>query len=132
MLFRFLAAICRIKDDSAISPGWVILIALGSPTLSTLSDSGMRTGTCRVDGTVQDKAAFLAEAKNSKYTAVDYSDEKVAVFGHTAVASGKSHLKGNASSGEKFEIESHYTDVWVKMPNGRWQCVSSQDSGTGH
>ena len=56
-----------------------------------------------------------------------YLDEKVAVFGDTAIATGEFKGKGTGASG-KVSDNHRYTDVWVKMPNGKWQCVSSQDS----
>ena len=81
-----------------------------------------------VDGKVSDKAASLAEWKETKWTSVVYTDEKVTVFGDTAIARGESKGKVIDSSGKPAEYHNRYTDVWVKMPSGKWQCVSSQDS----
>jgi ketosteroid isomerase-like protein len=80
------------------------------------------------DGKVSDKVGLLAQAKTIKWTSVETLDEKVTVFGDTAIATGEFKGKGTGSSGKPIDDHTHYTDVWVKMPDGKWQCVSSQDS----
>jgi len=80
------------------------------------------------DGKVSDKAAMLADAKATKWTSVENLDEKVTVFGDTAIATGEFKGKGTGASGKPIDDHTRYTDVWVKMPNGKWQCVASQDS----
>jgi ketosteroid isomerase-like protein len=51
---------------------------------------------------------------------------KVTVFGDAAIATGSSKAKGTDSSGNPFNSYERWTDTWVKMPNGRWQCVATQ------
>jgi ketosteroid isomerase-like protein len=54
---------------------------------------------------------------------------KVTVFGDTAIATGEFKAKGtDARSGKPFEEHDRWTDTWVKMPSGKWQCVATQDS----
>ena len=89
-----------------------------------IADKFVYTG---ADGKVVDRAGFLAESKAVKWTSVEYEDIKVTVFGDTAIATGTFKGKGS-ESGKPLDEHTHYTDVWVKMPNGKWQCVSSQDS----
>jgi hypothetical protein len=36
--------------------------------------------------------------------------------------------KGTDSKGKPFNDHSSWTDTWIKMPNGKWQCVASQDT----
>jgi len=36
--------------------------------------------------------------------------------------------KGTDGKGKPFDDHSNWTDTWVKMPNGKWQCVASQDT----
>lgn len=89
-----------------------------------LADKFVATGS---DGKVSDKAAALADAKATTWTSAEYLDEKVTVFGNTAIATGEFKGKGT-DAGKPIDEHDRYTDVWVKMPNGKWQCVSSQDS----
>ena len=74
------------------------------------------------------KTEALAEAKKVKWSSVDYVDVKVTVFGNTAVATGGFKGKGTATSGKSIDENSRFTDTWVKMPSGKWQCVASQDT----
>ena len=78
------------------------------------------------DGQVIDKAQAMAMAKAMKYTSAEYEDVKVTVFGNTAIATGGFSGKGTDSKGKPFEDHERWTDTWVKMPNGQWQCVATQ------
>jgi ketosteroid isomerase-like protein len=80
------------------------------------------------DGKVTNKAEDIAEAKATKYTSVDYIDVKVTVFGDTAIAIGGFKGKGTDSSGKPLDANERFTDTWVKMANGKWQCVASHQS----
>jgi ketosteroid isomerase-like protein len=52
---------------------------------------------------------------------------KVTVFGDAAIATGDFKAKGTDASGKPLANE-RFTDTWVKMPNGKWQCVASHVS----
>jgi len=80
------------------------------------------------EGKVTSKAQALAEAKATKYASMEYEDVKVTVYGDTAIATGGSRAKGTDASGNPLDTHSRWTDTWVKMPNGKWQCVESHDS----
>jgi uncharacterized protein (TIGR02246 family) len=80
------------------------------------------------DGKVTDKAASLATAKATKYVHVEYNDVKVTVFGDTAIATGGFKAKGTDDSGKPLDVNEQFTDTWVKMPGGKWQCVASHSS----
>ncbi len=90
-----------------------------------LADKFVYTGS---DGKVGDRAALLAEAKATKWSSAANEDVKVAVYGDTVVVTGTFKGKGTTASGKPLDERTRYTDVWVKMPSGKWQCVSSQDS----
>jgi ketosteroid isomerase-like protein len=79
------------------------------------------------DGKVSSKSEFLAGAKATKYDSVDYDDVKVTTFGDTAIATGDFKAKGTDASGKPL-VDQRFTDTWVKMPNGHWQCVASHQS----
>lgn len=80
------------------------------------------------EGKVTNRAESIAEAKATKYTSVDYIDVKVMVFGDTAIAIGGFRGKGTDPSGKPLDANERFTDTWVKMPNGKWQCVASHQS----
>jgi ketosteroid isomerase-like protein len=80
------------------------------------------------DGKARGKADFLKEQKATKYSSVDYSDVKVTAFGDTAIATGLFKGKGTDPAGKSFDVNERFTDTWIKMPGGKWQCVASQSS----
>src|SRR6516165_830230 len=89
-----------------------------------LADKFISTGS---DGKVTDKAQTLADAKARRYASADYENVRVTVFGNTAIATGGFKGKGT-EAGKPFEENERWTDTWVKMPEGKWQCVASQAS----
>jgi ketosteroid isomerase-like protein len=80
------------------------------------------------DGKVTGKAETLATAKATKYDSADYEDVKVTAFGDTAIATGGFNAKGTDPSGKPLDVHERWTDTWVKMPNGQWQCVATHGS----
>jgi ketosteroid isomerase-like protein len=78
------------------------------------------------EGKLTNKTEALAEAKGRKYTSADYENVKVTVFGDTAIATGGFRGKGTEASGKPFDEHERWTDTWVKMPSGKWQCVATQ------
>ena len=80
------------------------------------------------DGKVSNKSEMLASSKSSKYENVEYQDLKVTVFSNTAIATGIFKGKVTDASGKTTDEYARFTDTWVKMPNGKWQCVASHSS----
>jgi ketosteroid isomerase-like protein len=80
------------------------------------------------DGKVMGKAEFLAGQKSIKWGSAENNDMKVTVFGNTAIATGSERLRGTDASGQSVEYHERWTDTWVKMPNGKWQCIASHQS----
>ena len=80
------------------------------------------------DGSISNRAKFLADAKVAKFTSVDIEDFHVTVFGHTAVATMALKAKGTDEKGKPMDVNARWADTWVKMPSGAWQCVLSQGS----
>ena len=78
------------------------------------------------DGKVIGKTEAIAESKKMKYTSAEYEDVKVTVFGNTAIATGAFKGKGTDSQGKPFDTHERWTDTWIKMPSGKWQCVATQ------
>jgi len=113
------------KAVAALEQQWLQSQKTNNPDLVAplLADKFMMTGN---DGKVTGKAELLATAKATKYESVEYDDVKVAVFGDTAIARGGFKATGTDASGKPIDIHERWTDTWVKMPNGQWQCVASQ------
>ena len=80
------------------------------------------------DGKVRNKAETLASAKATKYSSVEFQDMKVTVFGDTAIATAAWKGKYTDESGKTVNSHSRWTDTWIKMPDGKWQCVASHGS----
>lgn len=78
-----------------------------------------------MDGNIEDRAQTLSNARARIYTSAAVEDLKVTVFGDTAVATGKYKGRGT-DTGKPFAEYARWTDTWVKMPSGKWQCVASQ------
>lgn len=78
------------------------------------------------DGKVMDKAGALAMAKAMKYSSAEYTDVKVTAFGNTAIATGGFKGKGTDASGKPFDGNERWTDTWMKMSDGKWQCIATQ------
>lgn len=74
------------------------------------------------------KDAVLADARSETWSSADYTDLRVTVFGHTAIATGTFVGKGKNAAGKPFEARVRFTDTWLKMADGTWQCIASQDS----
>jgi len=72
--------------------------------------------------------AVLADAKSQAWSSADYADLKVTVFGHTAIATGTFVGKGKNAAGKPIDARVRFTDTWLKMADGKWQCIASHDS----
>jgi len=80
------------------------------------------------DGKVTNKVQTVAEAKATHWISVEYENVEVAAYGDAAVATGLFMGKGTDSKGKPLDERERFTDTWVKMPGGKWQCVASQGS----
>lgn len=74
------------------------------------------------------KEAVLADAKSMTWSSAEYPDLKVTVFGHTAIATGTFTGKGRDAADKSHDFRDRFTDTWVKMANGKWQCVATHTS----
>jgi uncharacterized protein (TIGR02246 family) len=115
------------KAVAALEEQWLQSQKTNNPDLVAplLADKYVVTGP---DGKVMNKTESLADAKATKYASMEYQDVKVTVFGDTAIATGSARAKGTDASGKPMDTHDRWTDTWVKMPNGKWQCVASHVS----
>ena len=112
------------KAVAALEQQWLKSQQTNNPDLlgPLLADKFINTSS---DGKVTGKSETLANAKKTRWESVTYEDLKVTVFGDTAIATGAFKGKG-AESDKPLDEHERFTDTWVKMPNGQWQCVASQ------
>ena len=96
-----------------------------APLTDLLADSFVGTSE---EGKVETKAQTIADAKGTKYVDFSYVDLKVTAYGNAAIATGGSKGKETDASGKTTVINNRWTDTWVKMPSGKWQCVASHVS----
>ena len=115
------------KAVAALEQQWLQSQKTNNPDLVAplLADKFVSTGS---DGKVQSKAESLATAKATKYDSAAYEDVKVTVFGDSAIATGVMKARGTDPSGKPLDVNERWTVTWVKMPNGKWQCVASHQS----
>ncbi len=115
------------KAVAALEQQWLQSQKTNNPDLFAplLADKFVNTNS---EGKVTGKAETLAKAKATKCDSAEYEDVKVTVFGDTAIATGGFKGKGTNASGKPLDDHERWTDTWVKMPNGQWQCVASQTS----
>ena len=80
------------------------------------------------DGKVIGKAETLAHVKASKWEKNEISDVEVTVFGKTAIATGVWAGKGTDENGKPIDTRERWTDTWVEMSGGKWECAASHGS----
>lgn len=115
------------KNVAALEQQWLQSQKTNNPDLVAplLAEKFVSTNS---DGKVADKAESLAIAKATKYASVDYIDVKVTAFGNTAIAIGGFKAKGTDSTGKPLDVNERFTDTWMKMSDGKWQCIASHSS----
>lgn len=115
------------KAILALEEQWIQSQRTNNPDLLAplLAEKLVNTGT---DGKVRNKLETLAVEKATKYSSSEYEETKVTVFGDTAIAA--SIWKGEYvdETGKPVKSRSRWTDTWVKMPDGKWQCVATHGS----
>ena len=77
------------------------------------------------DGTLHTKADYIARTKKSKWATNEIADMKVTVHGDSAIVTGSWTGKGTDGTGKAVDTKERWVDTWVKMADGKWQCVAS-------
>jgi uncharacterized protein (TIGR02246 family) len=116
------------KAVAALEQQWLESQKTNNPDLMAplLADNFIET---TAEGkTIDGKAATVAASRAMKWGSAEYNDVKVRVFGNTAIATGNFKGKGADESGKPFDTNERWTDTWVKMSSGKWQCVASHAS----
>jgi ketosteroid isomerase-like protein len=81
-----------------------------------------------VNGETYGKSQLLSNLRGGKWEVNGINDVKVKVYGDAAVATGSWKGKGVDGDGTRVDRTERWTDTWVKMPKGDWQCVASQQT----
>ena len=95
------------------------------PLAPLLADKFVNTDS---QGKTIGKAETLAHTKAAKWQTNQISDVKVTVFGNTAIATGVWAGKGTDENGKPVDTHERWTDTWMKMSNGKWQCIATHSS----
>ena len=84
------------------------------------------------DGSMQNKAEFLASIKksNSQEQQVTPESINVHVYGNSATATGVFRAKGT-EGGKPYLRRERFVDTWVYQ-NGKWQCAAASATTVIH
>ena len=115
------------KTILALEAQWIQSQKTNNPDLLAplLADKFVNTDS---NGNVRNKNETLALERATKYSSADYPQLKVTVFGDTAIATSVWKGEYIDDSGKAASSHSRWTDTWVKMPDGKWQCVATHGS----
>lgn len=78
-----------------------------------------------IDGSISNKAEFLAGIKDPSYQPSQAVNEQISVqvYGNAAVVTGIFRVKG-VEKGKPYVHRERFIDTWIKQ-NQSWQCVAS-------
>lgn len=112
------------KDIAAIEEQWSQAQNANNVPLEAtlLADAIVLVG---FDGKVYNKDQFIAEEKQTKYTKVTAENVVVHAYGTAAVATYVLTIKATDMHGKAVDLRANETDTWLKMPDGKWQCIAS-------
>lgn len=116
-----------VQQITGLEQQWAEAQKLGNaaPVADMLADTFVSTN---VDGHTSGRDRILANMKGGHWDQNEISDVKVTLYGNTAIATGAWVGKGTDGSGSHIDRHERWTDTWIKMPNGKWQCVASHQS----
>ena len=115
------------KTIAALEQQWAVAQRDGKSAAVApfLADDFINTDT---SGQAYGKDKLLSNLKGGKWEHNEIGDVKVTVYDKTAIATGTWTGKGIDGDGTKIDRYERWTDTWVKMANGKWQCVASQQT----
>lgn len=77
------------------------------------------------DGSMHGKSDVVARTKKAKWVTNEIGEMKVMVHGDSAIVTGSWTGNGTDGAGKAVNTKERWADTWVKMANGKWQCVAS-------
>ena len=80
------------------------------------------------EGGLETRAEYVAGIGDKSYHPEELKNEdlKVVMYGNTALVTS-AYLARGTEEGKHFAQRGRFVDVWIKL-NGKWLCVSSQDT----
>src|SRR5208282_5709467 len=87
-------------------------------------DKKMGSGTEQAVAGLEQQWTDAAKASNPEPLAPLLADK----FVSTDIATGNWVGKGSDENGKPVDAHERWTDTWMKMSNGKWQCVASHAS----
>ena len=80
------------------------------------------------NGNLDTRAQFINNVmtENPKYEGFDYGDQKMVIFGNTAIVRGKITVK-DLLNGQRRTLELNAMQIWIKGPQG-WTMVARQST----
>lgn len=81
------------------------------------------------DGTLMDKAEYLASVKSQSFHATRIMNESMSAhsYGEMIVVYGVYREIGTLSNGKAYSRRERFTDVWVRRKS-MWVCIASQST----
>jgi len=112
---------------AALEQKWIDATKASNPEILAplLADKFIDTDS---SGKVTSKAETLASVQAAKLEKSEISNVKVTVFGKTAIATGDWIGQGTDDKGNPIDAHERWTDSWIEMSGGKWQCVASHSS----
>lgn len=104
---------------------WASAIKMGNPDAIApmLAENFIQVNR---DGSMRSKPQLLGTIKGSKWEINEISDVKVIMSGNNAaIATGTWQGKGTTGTGAAIDARERWVDTWLKMPNGKWECLAS-------
>lgn len=92
-----------------------------------MAEDFIRTGP---DGSVWNRAQTIAhfpQSDGSRLQSVEFKDERIRIYGDTAVVTGLGVARGQTKEGAGFVVNNRCTFVLVRR-DGRWQAVAVQQT----
>jgi ketosteroid isomerase-like protein len=77
------------------------------------------------DGTLHTKAEVVARSNKAKWANYAIGEMKATAHGDSVIVTGTWTGNGTDGNGKAVSGKERWADTWVKMANGKWQCVLS-------
>ena len=114
-------------EVTALEHQWAAAQARGdsAPVAAMLADTFVNTD---VSGHSYGRDRILSNMKGGHWDVNQIDDVKVNLYGSTAIVTGGWTGKGVDGDGTRIDRRERWTDTWIRMPSGNWQCVASHQS----
>ena len=129
LLFSFVGVQAQSADEKAVvaaeKAGFEAQVSKNTDALNQLLADDLVY--VHSSGNVDTKQSYIQSIKegNSTYNSIDVQEQKVRLYGKTAIINGICYIKRPLVDGKNSDLKLRYTDAYVKK-GGRWQMVAWQ------